>query len=59
MKEWKRVAINAVVGFVLTAGLYLLFGEPLWLAVWFGAFTGIGFGIAVWLLGRLEEWRED
>ena len=58
MEEWQRIAINVFVGFGLTAGLYLIFGEPLELALTFGAFAGVGFGIAVWLLGRMESWRE-
>ena len=58
MDERQRIAINVVVGFLLTAGLYLLFGQPLQLALTFGAIAGIGFGIGVWLLGRFENRRE-
>lgn len=57
MEEWQRIAINGVVGFGITAGLYLLLGEPLELAVSFGIFAGIGFAIGIWLLGRLEDRR--
>lgn len=57
MDERQRIAINGVVGFGMTAGLYLLLGQPLELALAFGVVAGIGFAIAIWLLGRFEERR--
>lgn len=55
MEEWQRVLVNGVVGFGLTVGLYLFFGEPLELALAFGLFAGIGFGVGIWLIGRFED----
>jgi len=59
MDENQRIAINGVVGFGLTAGLGLLLGQPLTIALPLGVLAGIAFAVAIYYLGRYEESRLD